>query len=66
MEFSRRLGVALGGQYTDQRSVGDAWLVGASYDFTRVGVPGLSSFINYDIPILQQQSCVGLWQRLTR
>jgi hypothetical protein len=25
----------------------DAWLVGASYDFARIGVPGLSSFINY-------------------
>ena len=25
----------------------DAWLVGASYDFSRVGAPGLSSFINY-------------------
>jgi hypothetical protein len=25
----------------------DAWLVGASYDFARVGVPGLSSFVNY-------------------
>ena len=25
----------------------DAWLVGASYDFTRIGAPGLSSFINY-------------------
>ena len=25
----------------------DAWLVGASYDFERIGVPGLSSFINY-------------------
>jgi hypothetical protein len=25
----------------------DAWLVGASYDFTRIGIPGLSSFINY-------------------
>ena len=25
----------------------DAWLVGVSYDFTRIGAPGLSSFINY-------------------
>jgi hypothetical protein len=25
----------------------DAWLVGASYDFARIGVPGLSSFVNY-------------------
>jgi hypothetical protein len=25
----------------------DAWLVGASYDFTRIGIPGLSSFMNY-------------------
>ena len=25
----------------------DAWLVGASYDFARIGLPGLSSFINY-------------------
>ena len=25
----------------------DAWLVGASYDFARIGVPGLSSFINF-------------------
>jgi predicted porin len=25
----------------------DAWLVGASYDFERIGVPGLSSFVNY-------------------
>ena len=25
----------------------DAWLAGASYDFARIGVPGLSSFINY-------------------
>ena len=25
----------------------DAWLVGASYDFARIGVPGLSCFINY-------------------
>ncbi len=25
----------------------DAWLVGASYDFARIGVPGLSSFFNY-------------------
>ena len=25
----------------------DAWLVGASYEFSRIGLPGLSSFINY-------------------
>jgi hypothetical protein len=25
----------------------DAWLVGASYDFARIGAPGLSSFVNY-------------------
>jgi hypothetical protein len=25
----------------------DAWLIGASYDFARIGVPGLSGFINY-------------------
>jgi hypothetical protein len=25
----------------------DAWLVGASYDFTDAGLPGLSSFMNY-------------------
>ena len=25
----------------------DAWLLGASYDFARIGVPGLSSFVNY-------------------
>ncbi len=25
----------------------DAWLVGASYDFSRIGAPGLSSFVNY-------------------
>ena len=25
----------------------EAWLVGVSYDFTRVGIPGLSTFINY-------------------
>ena len=25
----------------------DAWLVGASYDFARIGVPGLSGFVNY-------------------
>jgi len=25
----------------------DAWLIGASYDFERIGLPGLSSFINY-------------------
>jgi hypothetical protein len=25
----------------------DAWLVGASYDFARIGVPGMSSFVNY-------------------
>jgi len=25
----------------------DAWLVGASYDFARIGLPGLSSFVNY-------------------
>lgn len=25
----------------------DAWLLGLSYDFSRVGLPGLSSFINY-------------------
>jgi hypothetical protein len=29
------------------RAEEDAWLVGASYDFARIGVPGLSSFINY-------------------
>ncbi len=25
----------------------DAWLIGASYDFARIGAPGLSSFVNY-------------------
>ncbi len=25
----------------------DAWLVGASYDFERIGAPGLSGFVNY-------------------
>jgi hypothetical protein len=25
----------------------DAWLVGTSYDFERIGAPGLSSFVNY-------------------
>jgi hypothetical protein len=25
----------------------DAWLIGASYDFERIGAPGLSSFVNY-------------------
>jgi hypothetical protein len=25
----------------------DAWLVGASYDFAEIGLPGLSSFVNY-------------------
>jgi hypothetical protein len=25
----------------------DAWLIGASYDFSRIGVPGLSGFVNY-------------------
>jgi len=25
----------------------DAWLLGFSYDFSRVGIPGLSSFVNY-------------------
>lgn len=29
------------------RAAEDAWLVGFSYDFSRLGLPGLSTFINY-------------------
>ncbi len=29
------------------RAKEDGWLVGLSYDFSRIGVPGLSGFINY-------------------
>ncbi len=30
-----------------KRADEDAWLAGASYDFTSIGVPGLSGFVNY-------------------